>query len=639
MEIFVPGRICLFGEHSDWAGGYRRINASIDRGHALIVGTNQGLHARVKPHPSKLIIRTGADQGGQCFEMDMDIAELRAEAEKGGFFSYAAGVAHQVRNHYRVRGLEVDIYRMDLPMKKGLSSSAAVTVLIARAFNRVYDLKMTVRGEMEYAYLGEITTPSRCGRMDQGCAYGPRPVLMTFDGDRVDVEEVSAGRDIHLVVVDLAASKDTKVILNRLNHCYPEPDDDLQRGVQEFLGPINAGILSRACAALAEGNARALGELMTEAQALFDKLVYPPLQPLVFGGKGVGSQGDGSAQFVARDAGCQQQLLHIVEKELGMHALPLTIHAGAGVRKAVVVAASTQAEAALFPASKVVPQCLFPVAGGDGTLKPVVVCLVEEALSAGVDQVAVVVPERQRHLFDDLFHAQPPLSQLHSMSAERLVQHTQLLELGAKVTVLGQPSDEGLGHAILCARAWVGKDPFLLILASNLPTPCASWQQGATCSKQLVAEFNRVGHSVLGLHRTSVKEASRATCVKGDLASSTGVAAVSIAEIVDRPDEAYLEAHMQVFGLRTVDGESSFLCTCGVSVLQPQVMSFLEESVQQNARVDGLLELTFGLERLRRHENVSGLIVAGKCWDLVSSGGYLRAVEAFRAMEQISHVQ
>ena len=47
MKIFVPGRICLFGEHSDWAGGYRRINSDIEKGHALIVGTNQGIYAEV----------------------------------------------------------------------------------------------------------------------------------------------------------------------------------------------------------------------------------------------------------------------------------------------------------------------------------------------------------------------------------------------------------------------------------------------------------------------------------------------------------------------------------------------------------------------------------------------------------------
>ena len=56
MRIFVPGIICLFGEHSDWAGGYRRVNADLEKGYTIITGTNQGLYAKVTPHPTKLIL-------------------------------------------------------------------------------------------------------------------------------------------------------------------------------------------------------------------------------------------------------------------------------------------------------------------------------------------------------------------------------------------------------------------------------------------------------------------------------------------------------------------------------------------------------------------------------------------------------
>ncbi len=78
----------------------------------------------------------------------------------------------------------------DLPIQKGLSSSAAICVLVARAFNLVYDLKMSIQEEMEFAYLGEITTPSRCGRMDQACAYGNRPIAMIFDATHTDIIEL-----------------------------------------------------------------------------------------------------------------------------------------------------------------------------------------------------------------------------------------------------------------------------------------------------------------------------------------------------------------------------------------------------------------------------------------------------------------
>ena len=192
MKLFVPGRICLVGEHSDWAGGYRRINAEIEKGYTLITGTDQGIYAEVSPHPTSLVLTSTDGEGNRQgpVEIPMEPKALLEEAQKGGYWSYIAGVAYQVLTNYHVRGLVVDNYKTDLPIKKGLSSSAAICVLAARAFNRVYDLKMTIRGEMELAYQGEISTPSRCGRMDQGCAFGNRPVLMEFDADRLETKEL-----------------------------------------------------------------------------------------------------------------------------------------------------------------------------------------------------------------------------------------------------------------------------------------------------------------------------------------------------------------------------------------------------------------------------------------------------------------
>jgi galactokinase len=183
IELFVPGRVCLLGEHSDWSGSFRRFNSALRPGRTIVVGTNCGLHARVRPHPSALVLRTVTDRGAEVTEtIPMQPRRLLEVAQGGGFWSYAAGVAYKIMTDYRVGGLVIDNHTTTIPLKKGLSSSAAYCVLVARAFNRVYDLKMTTRGEMEYAYQGEIVTPSRCGRMDQACAFGNRPVLMTCVG-------------------------------------------------------------------------------------------------------------------------------------------------------------------------------------------------------------------------------------------------------------------------------------------------------------------------------------------------------------------------------------------------------------------------------------------------------------------------
>ena len=110
MKIFVPGRICLFGEHSDWAGGYRRINAEIEKGYALITGTNQGIYAEAEPHPTALVLTSTTPDGEQIgpYEIPMEPKALLEEAQKGGFWSYIAGVAYQIQTNYHVRGLVID---------------------------------------------------------------------------------------------------------------------------------------------------------------------------------------------------------------------------------------------------------------------------------------------------------------------------------------------------------------------------------------------------------------------------------------------------------------------------------------------------------------------------------------------------
>ena len=320
LELFVPGRVCLFGEHSDWAGGYRRTDSTIPKGYCLIIGTDQGIQATVNRHPDKLVIDSTLPDGRQLGARSLDMSEtaLIECARGGGFYSYCAGVAYQILRRHRVGGVTIDSDRMDLPIRKGLSSSAAVCVLTARAFNRLYDLKLTIRGEMELAYLGEITTPSRCGRMDQGCAYGKTPVFLTFDGDDMEIEELHPQDNIQMLIVDLRAGKDTMKILADLNSCYPRSASKVCEDVRYYLGPVNAEILAEARKAVELGDAEQVGTLMTEAQRLFDQfmapacpaeleapklhkvLTYPKAQELIWGGKGVGSQGDGCAQFVAR---------------------------------------------------------------------------------------------------------------------------------------------------------------------------------------------------------------------------------------------------------------------------------------------------------------------------------------------------
>ena len=222
IDLCVSGRLCLFGEHSDWAGEYRRINDKLPVGYSLVVGTNNKIHSSIKSISNRLKITSTLPNGEVKGPFDIELNEqaLRNIARRGGFFSYCAGVASYVKRNFDVDGLCIDNYKMDLPIQKGLSSSAAVCVLIAKAFSKKYNLKLSNRGIMEVAYQGEIMTPSKCGRMDQACVYGSTPTFLKFDGDFIDLEPVVPKMPLYMVVVDLNRHKDTKKILSDLHSQY-----------------------------------------------------------------------------------------------------------------------------------------------------------------------------------------------------------------------------------------------------------------------------------------------------------------------------------------------------------------------------------------------------------------------------------
>jgi UTP-glucose-1-phosphate uridylyltransferase/mevalonate kinase len=638
LKIFVPGRICLFGEHSDWAGGYRRLYSDIEKGFALITGTNQGIYAEVEPHPNALVLSSATPDGEihGPYEVPMEPKALLAEAQRGGFWSYIAGVAYQVLTHYHVRGLVIHNFKTDLPVKKGLSSSAAICVLTARAFNRVYDLKMTTRGEMEMAYQGEIVTPSRCGRMDQGCAYGSRPILMTFDGDRIDTDELRVRQDLHFVIVDLHAKKDTMEILARLNKCYPFAENEVERGVQELLGPTNKRIVHEAIEALQAGEAERVGALMVEAQSLFDRyatpacpeeltapvlhqvLNYEPLKQHIWGGKGVGSQGDGTAQFIARSEADQQAVIEIIERDLKMSCLKLTLSSGTKVRKAVIPAAGFGTR--LFPATKATKKELFPIVDRDGIAKPAILLIVEEALNAGLDEVILIVQEADLEAFRSFFNVQVSIENYNKLPPQFQDYSRLLLDMGRKVRFAIQTTQEGLGHAVYSAWEMIGDEPFLLMLGDHIYRS----DNSRSCAQQLVDTFNQHGVSVVGMRRTPETQLANFGTVTGVWIEDQCL--MNITEFAEKPTTEYARTNLQVAGLP----QGEYLTVFGQYIIKPQVFDYLEEHVKNNVRERGEFQLTSALDRLRREDGFMGLVINGKRFDIGLPDYYLETLRSFR---------
>ena len=278
-------------------------------------------------------------------------------------------------------------------------------------------------GEMNIAYVGELRTSSRCGRLDQACAFGVKPILMTYDGDEIEVQSINVKRHLYWVFADLCGTKNTIKILSDLNKAYPFASNPQEEQLHDALGKQNIDIVNRAMKFMAEGEVERLGRLMTETEEIFDKQVAPlcpselkapklkailadeHIKTLTYGGKGVGSHGDGSVQFLAKDEACQQQLLGYLES-LGMPAYKLTIQPVHTVRRAIIPVAGFGTR--LYPATRCMKKDFFPIPCADGMVRPVILILLEELVQSGIEDICLVLgSEEERKLYANFFETLP----------------------------------------------------------------------------------------------------------------------------------------------------------------------------------------------------------------------------------------
>ena len=185
---------------------------------------------------------------------------------------------------------------------------------------------------------------------------------------------------------------------------------------------------------------------MTEAQDFFDRyatpacpeeltspvlhrvLGYEPLKPHILGGKGVGSQGDGTAQFICPTETDQQAVIQILERDLHLPALKMTITPQQKVRKAVIPAAGFGTR--LFPATKATKKELFPIIDRDGIAKPAILLIVEEALEAGIEEVIIIVQKDDLDDFRSFFNEQISIENYNKLPPQFQEYSRRLLEIG-----------------------------------------------------------------------------------------------------------------------------------------------------------------------------------------------------------------
>ena len=623
LNLFVPGRLCLFGEHSDWAGMYRSTNASIAKGEAIVSGVEQGIYATAEKCEKFIITSDLEMYHGEKLECEMDTAKLIEIAQKGSFFSYVAGVASYINDNYVVGGIRIHVIKMDLPVKSGLSSSAAICVLVARAFNLLYKLKMNVKGEMQAAFRGEQRTPSRCGRLDQACAYGIKPVLMDFDGVEMDSKVLHVGTTFYWVIANLMASKDTIKILADLNRAYPFAENEIHKNVQQALGVDNIEIVTRAVKYLEKGDAERLGQLMIEAQENFDKKVMPACSELVapvlhsilkdekikgwiYGAKGVGSQGDGTVQFLAKNEEAARMLQNYLHKEKGMPSFTLTLKPGQTVKKAVIPLAGFGTR--VFPATKCVRKCFMPLLDTDGMLKPALMIMLEKLLEAGIEEIALIIGDDEKEEFDRFFDPLPP-EHKEKLNVEKQQIEDKIVAMRQHITYIVQHERLGFGHAVWLTKKFADDEPVLLLLGDFVYRSMTE----DSCCKQVIDAYKEYGKTLVSITEVPLNRVVHYGILHGTWEDETE-AIMKVDHMVEKPTDDFAEEYL---GVKDIKGEKKYYATFGQYVLTPEVYEELDNEIRSGQASEGReYGLTAALDRVREKVGMYAFVPKGKSFDI-----------------------
>jgi UTP--glucose-1-phosphate uridylyltransferase len=288
------------------------------------------------------------------------------------------------------------------------------------------------------------------------------------------------------------------------------------------------------------------------------------------------------------------------------------------IRKAVIPAAGFGTR--LFPATKAVKKEFFPIVDKDGRAKPVILAIVEEALSAGIEEIGIVVQPSDRELFEDFFKHPPARELFHKLSPQNQEYSRDLEDLGSCITILTQPTQEGYGHAVFCAREWVSDEPFLLSLGDHV----YSSDTERSCAGQVVDVYERVGESVVSLTVMPAEIIHKAGCVAGVWQEDGSI--LKVTQLCEKPAVDYARRHLRVEGM----AEDEFLCVFGLYALTPKIFDCLEAHITQNIRERGEFQLTSSLEKLREEEGMTGVFVKGRCFDTGLPDAYRQTVIDFR---------
>jgi len=261
------------------------------------------------------------------------------------------------------------------------------------------------------------------------------------------------------------------------------------------------------------------------------------------------------------------------------------------VKKAVIPAAGLGTR--FLPATKAMPKEMLPIVD-----KPTIQYIIEEAVASGIEEILIITGRNKKSIEDHFDKAIELELNLEKGGKQDLLDMVNDITNMVNIHYVRQKEPKGLGHAISCAKTFVGNEPFAVMLGDDIV------DSKEPCLKQLINAYEKYNSTIIGVQEVKKENVDKYGIVKGAQISDN---VYKIEDLIEKPK---------------VEEAPSNVAILGRYIITPEVFNILENTKPGKG---GEIQLTDALKTLIGKEDMYAYIFEGRRHDVGDKLGFLQA--------------
>lgn len=267
----------------------------------------------------------------------------------------------------------------------------------------------------------------------------------------------------------------------------------------------------------------------------------------------------------------------------------------ATVKKAIIPAAGLGTR--FLPATKSQPKEMLPIVD-----KPTLQYIIEEAINSGIEEILIITGRNKKSIEDHFDKSVELELELEHKGKKEMLEMVQEISNMVNIHYIRQKEPKGLGHAIYCAKSFIGDEPFAILLGDDIV------DSEVPCLKQLINAYDEYKTSILGVQEVVMENVDKYGILNCKFIENR---IYKVKDMIEKP---------------SIEEAPSNIAILGRYIITPAIFDILES---QEPGKGGEIQLTDALRKLAKHEAIYAYNFEGKRYDVGDKLGFLEATIDF----------